>query len=65
MVVVKFTIDNEKEINSLEKPYESLCVSNARRRGKLDFSDLALLMKLASEQYDEYDNTRGCDELLE
>ena len=62
----KILLDNgkEKEIVSLDTPYEGLYVSNDMWREMYDFSPDAVLMVLASELYDEADYIRDYDEFL-
>lgn len=62
----KILLDNgkEKEIVSLDKPYEGLYVSNDMWREMYDFSPDAVLMVLASEFYDESDYIRDYDEFI-
>lgn len=62
----KILLDNgkEKEIVSLDTPYEGLYVSNDTWREMYDFSPDAVLMVLASELYDEADYIRDYDEFL-
>ena len=62
----KILLDNgkEKEIVSLDTPYEGLYVSNDLWRELYDFSPDAVLMVLASELYDEADYIRDYDEFL-
>ncbi len=63
----KILLDNgtEKEIVSLDKPYEGLYVSNDMWREMYDFSPDAVLMVLASELYDEADYIRDYGAFLE
>lgn len=62
----KVLLDNgkEKKVVSLEKPYEGLYISNDMWREMYDFSNDAVLMVLASEQYCEDDYIRDYDEFL-
>lgn len=62
----KILLDNgkEKEIVSLDTPYEGLYISNDMWREMYDFSPDAVLMVLASELYDEADYIRDYDEFL-
>ena len=62
----KILLDNgkEKKVVSLEKPYEGLYISNDMWREMYDFSNDAVLMVLASEQYCEDDYIRDYDEFL-
>ena len=62
----KILLDNgkEKEIVSLDTPYEGLYISNDTWREMYDFSPDAVLMVLASELYDEADYIRDYDEFL-
>lgn len=52
----------EKEIVTLDKPYEGLYIANNIWREMFDFSEDAVLMVLASELYDESDYIRNYDE---
>ncbi len=63
----KVRLDNgkEKEVVSLEKPYEGLYVSNIIWREMYDFSPDAVLMVLASEEYREDDYIRDYNTFLE
>lgn len=63
----KIRLDNgtEKQIVTLDKPYEGLYVSNNMWREMFDFSPDAVLLVLASELYDESDYIRNYDEFLE
>lgn len=54
----------EKEVVTLDKPYEGLYVSNNMWREMFDFSPDAVLLVLASELYDESDYIRDYDEFL-
>ena len=56
---------NEKEVVTLDKPYEGLYVSNVMWREMYDFSSDAVLMVLASEYYDEADYIRNYEDFLE
>lgn len=62
----KIRLDNgtEKEVITMDKPYEGLYVSNNMWREMFDFSPDAVLMVLASELYDESDYIRDYDEFL-
>ena len=62
----KVLLDNgkEKKVVSLEKPYEGLYISNDMWREMYDFSDDAVLLVLASEQYCEDDYIRDYDQFL-
>lgn len=56
---------NEKEVVTLDKPYEGLYVSNVMWREMYDFSSDAVLMVLASEYYDEADYIRNYEDFLD
>ena len=60
----KIRLDNgfEKKIVPLEKPYEGLYVSNSMWREMFDFEDNAVLLVLASHEYDESDYIRNYEE---
>lgn len=62
----KIRLDDGKSkvVVPLDKPYEGLYVSNAVWREMLDFSSDAVLLVLASEQYDESDYIRNYDDFL-
>ena len=62
----KVLLDNgtEKKIVSLEKPYEGLYIANNMWREMYDFSEVAVLMVLASEYYKEEDYIRDYNEFL-
>ena len=62
----KVLLDNgtEKNIVSLEKPYEGLYIANNMWREMYDFSEDAVLMVLASEYYKEEDYIRDYNEFL-
>ena len=53
-----------KEIVTLDKPYEGLYVANNMWREMFDFSPDAVLLVLASELYDELDYIRDYDEFI-
>lgn len=56
---------NEKEIVTLDKPYEGIFIANNIWREMYDFSPDAVLLVLASEVYDEADYIRDYDVFLE
>ena len=62
----KILMDNgtEKQVVSLEKPYEGLYISNSIWREMYDFSPDAVLLVLASDVYREEDYIRDYDEFL-
>ena len=62
----KILLDNgtEKQIVTLDTPFEGLYVSNDMWREMYDFSPDAVLMVLASELYDEADYIRDYDDFL-
>ncbi len=62
----KILLDNgaEKEIVTLDKPYEGLYIAHNMWREMYDFSPDAVLMVLASEHYDENDYIRDYDRFL-
>lgn len=55
---------NEKEVVTLDKPYEGLYLSNTIWREMFDFSPDAVLMVLASDLYNEEDYIRDYGEFL-
>lgn len=62
----KIHLDNgyEKKTVPLEKPYEGLYVANNMWHEMYDFSPDAVLMVLASDNYDEGDYLRDYNEFL-
>ena len=62
----KILLDNgrEKEVVSLEKPYEGLYIAKDMWREMYDFSSDAVLMVLASDIYREEDYIRDYDTFL-
>ncbi|MBO5372854.1 MAG: WxcM-like domain-containing protein [Lachnospiraceae bacterium] len=55
----------DKEIVTLNKPYEGIFVQSNMWREMYDFSPDAVLLVLASEMYDESDYIRDYDQFLE
>lgn len=54
----------EKEVIELNKPYKGLYISNTVWREMYDFSPDAVLMVIASEEYDEKDYIRNYESFL-
>lgn len=55
----------DKEIVTLDKPYEGIFIQSNMWREMFDFSSDAVLLVLASENYDESDYIRDYDKFLE
>ena len=53
---------NNREIVELDKPYEGLYIEEGIWREMFDFSENAVLMVLASDNYDESDYIRDYEE---
>lgn len=62
----KVLLDNgtEKEVVTLDKPYEGIFIESNIWREMYDFSEDAVLLVLASELYDEADYIRNYEEFL-
>ena len=55
----------DKEIVTLDKPYEGIFIQSNMWREMFDFSSDAVLLVLASENYDESDYIRDYNKFLE
>lgn len=61
---IMLTDGKTKEDIILDKPYEAIYIEDCIWREMYDFSDDAVLLVLASENYDENDYIRNYDEFI-